>query len=121
MPSGTLTPEQAAEQRDALNEARDRLRDEDDSEQPFDAPSQLSFNIGAGRSDAPDFASLKVSGALGLKADLKRRQSVTVTVTDHLGEVISSKPATVTSIQFKDTTDKDHQTTTERIHVAALD
>ncbi len=113
----TMDPPTSAE----LDEARDRLRDDAPDGALFDAPSQLSSDIGAGRKDAPDFATLKVTGDIGLVADLKRRQNITVTVTDHLGEVICSRPATVTSIQFKDKTDQHGVTTTERIHVAAVD
>jgi hypothetical protein len=105
--------------REELDEARDRVRHEN-SDQLFDAPSQLSFDLGAGRKDAPDFASLKITGDIGLVADLKRRQNVTVTVTDHLGEVIATRPATITGIAFKDKTDK-YGTTTERVHTASLD
>ncbi|MGH2876666.1 MAG: hypothetical protein ACRDLV_10480 [Solirubrobacteraceae bacterium] len=113
----TTTTEAPPTTQQQLDEARDRLRHE-----KLDRfAEQLTFDVGAGRGDAPDFASLKISGAIGVSADLKRRQGVIVRVMDaRNGELICDATATVTSVQFKDATDK-NGTTTERVHVAPLD
>lgn len=80
---------------------------------------QLSFQVGL-PGNKPDFGSVKVSGGLSLPRDLRRRQQVVVTVATTDGEILASGSATVTSIAFKDTTDK-YGTTTERVHTVALD
>lgn len=100
-----------------LDEARERLRDE------HDGPSlrQLSFDLGTGRGVSPDFASLKFSGDALVGQDLKYEQRVTVTVTDHHGEVICEHAATIGYPAFRDHVDKHGTKMVERIHTAALD
>lgn len=101
---------------DDLDNARERLRAEHD-----DAPSQLSFDLGMGRRDSPDFATLKVSGSLSVTEDLLYGQHVTITVTDHHGEVLSQETATVGYPAFKAHFDKYGTKTVERIHAATID
>lgn len=113
----TLTPDKAAEQAAALDAARERVRDE---EQLFEAPSQLSFDIGAPRRSSPDFATLKIGGTLGVTRDLLYQEHVTVTVTDAHGEVIATQPATIGWPAFKDKTTGE-LTFTERAHTATVD
>lgn len=112
MPDGKTTgPIPSDEFEDRAQAASDRLRAEH---------RQLSFDVGA-RGDAPEFGSLKLSGSLNLTRDLKRRQALTVVVSDpRTGEVICERSATVTAIGFKDSTDK-YGTTTERQHTATID
>lgn len=104
-----------------LDAARERLQDEAHDERLFDAPSQLSFNLGTGRRDAPDFATVKIAGQLDVSKDLLYGQSVTVTVTDHHGEVIAEGAAAVGYPAFKDHFDKHGGKTVERIHTATIE
>jgi hypothetical protein len=101
--------------REELDEARDRVRHEN-IDQLFDAPSQLSFNLGAGQGNTPAFASLKISGSLRVPRDLLVGEHVSVRIVDANGELIATAEATVDWPSFKT---KD--TLTERIHTAAVD
>lgn len=107
-----------------LEAARERLRDEEERDrrrhekldQLFDVPSQLSFNLGAGRGDSPAFGSLKISGSLRVPRDLLYQEHVSVRIIDARGELIATAEATVDWPSFKT---KDAMT--ERIHTAAID
>lgn len=112
MPDGKTTgPVPYDEFADRAQAASDRLRAEH---------RQLSFDVGALGAE-PEFASLKLTGSLNLDRDLKRRQALTIVVSDPAtGEVICERSATITAIGFKDTTDK-YGTMTERIHTATID
>jgi hypothetical protein len=82
---------------------------------------QLSFELGVGRKDAPDFATVKIAGSLTIERDLRYMEHVTVTVVDRFGEVVAEAPATVGYPGFKDHFDKTGGKTVERLHVATLD
>lgn len=82
---------------------------------------QLSFALGTGRKDAPDFASLKIAGQLAVEKDLLYGQPVTIMVTDSHGEVIAEGSAAVGYPAFKDHFDKHGGKTVERMHVATLE
>jgi hypothetical protein len=107
-----------------LDEARDRLRHEklerefdgDPDGQLFEAPSQLSFNLGAGRGNAPAFGTLKITGSLRVPRDLLYQEHVSVRIIDSRGELVAEAEATVDWPAFNT---KD--TLTERIHTAAID
>ena len=109
------TPEQE------LDEARERLQGEHPDGALFDAPSQLSFDLGTGRRATPDFATLKIAGQLSVSENLLYAQTVHVTVTDHHGEVLTEGSATVGYPAFKDHYDKYGGKSVERIHTATLD
>lgn len=95
---------------DAIDGARDRLQ----------AP-QLSFELGTGRRDNPDFATLKISGQLAVDQNLLYGAPVTITVTDPGGEVIATGSAAVGYPGFKDHFDKLGSKTVERLHTATIE
>jgi hypothetical protein len=98
---------------DRANEAIDRLRGE--------RGEQLSFDTGVGRKDKPDFASLKIAGALSGERDLRYMEHVTIRVTDRHGEMISEQSASIGYPVFKDHFDQYGAKTVERIHTAKID
>ncbi len=93
---------------DAVDAAAARLRNR-----------QLSFDVGVAGGQ-PDFASLKISGDLGIGQDLKRRRSVQVSVTTEDGELLAQASGVVTGIAFRDKEDKHGNVTVERIHTITL-
>lgn len=106
--SGPIPLDEFSERADA---AIDRLRS-----------GQLSFELGTGRRDAPDFATLKIAGQLGVTEDLLYGQPVTVRVIDQRsGEVIAEGSAVVGYPSFKDHFDKHGGKTVERLHTATLE
>ena len=76
---------------------------------------QLSFDVGL-PGDAPAYASVKISGALGVSDDLAYNREVRVTILSLDGELISSREGKVTGIAFK----KDSHGATERIHTVSI-
>ena len=88
-----------------------RLRDEN---------TQLSFDLGAGRGGRPDFATVKIAGALTVERDLRYCEHVTITVADMHGEVLCEQQATVGYPAFKDHWDKDGNKSVERLHTATI-
>ena len=82
---------------------------------------QLSFDLGTGRRDSPDFATLKIPGQIRVQRDLHYQEGVTITITDAHGEVIASAAATLGYPVFKDHFDKHDTKTVERVHSATLD
>lgn len=79
---------------------------------------QLTFDVGL-PGNKPDFGCIKLTGALAVPFDLKRRQEITVVISDADGTVLAQGKGEVTAIAFKDKTDQ-YGTTTERIHTVSL-
>lgn len=109
-----------------LDEARDRVREElsdeeRDQRRHAHLTPQLSFDLGTGRGDSPDFATVKVGGQLGVERNLRYAEPVTVTITNRHGEVIAEASATIGYPAFKDHFDKYGTKTVERIHTATVD
>lgn len=80
----------------------------------------LSFDLGTGTRDNPDFATVKISGQLTINRDLLYGQYVKVQLVDHAGEVLAEGNAGVGYPGFKDHWDKQGGKTVERIHTATL-
>lgn len=77
-------------------------------------PIQLSFDVGGG---TPDFASVKVSGAMRLSRQLRKGEEVSIRLISPDGEIIAEADGHVSSVAFKDKRNKFGDVeSTERAH-----
>jgi len=82
-------------------------------------PLQLSFDVGG---EAPDTATLKISGSFELDRELAKGETVGLRVVDADGAVIAQGDGYVTQVAFKDRRDPKHGTVveTQRAHTVKL-
>lgn len=104
---------------EALNGARDRLREESNGQRAMDTPRQLSF-IASNEDEQPDFASVKIGGSMPVKRDLYTGQGFLVRVCTLRGEVICEREVAVTNVAFPRKVVNEIPMT-ERVHTLTLE
>lgn len=135
--SATVTHEEkvAADQA-AIDDARDRAIAEAaaqaGAEAGFDTTAEvggqtaiatpsLGLSFATGQRGEPDYASVKISGALPVDRDLYKGQGFYVRVVTFSGELVTEALVACTNLAFPDKTDKDGVTTTERVHTLKVE
>jgi hypothetical protein len=80
--------------------------------------TQLSFNVGG---SAPNLASLKISGGMGLPHELRKGDPTMLVISGPDGEVLAQADGVVTTVAFKDKRNKFGEVeSTERAHTVRL-